>query len=74
MSNLTFRDTSLDKFDKRILLALEDDVLSAKQICSEWAMPDDYAPGCVIEFVSNSDKEKAGWYKFTPTTRPRSHS
>ena len=43
MSNLTFRDTSLDKFDKRILLALEDDVLSAKQICSEWAMPDDYA-------------------------------
>lgn len=43
MSDLIFRDTSLDKLDKRILLVLEDDVLSAKQICSEWAMPDDHA-------------------------------
>lgn len=39
MTSVTHRGNSLDKLDKRILLALEDDALSAKDICDEWALP-----------------------------------
>jgi chromosome segregation ATPase len=40
MTAISHRGNSLDKIDKRILLALDDDVLSAKEICDEWALPE----------------------------------
>lgn len=40
MTTLSHRGNNIDKLDKRILLALEDDVLSAQDICQEWALPD----------------------------------
>lgn len=40
MTSIAHRGDSLDKLDKRILLALENDVLSAKEICNEWALPE----------------------------------
>jgi len=40
MTAISYQGDLLDKLDKRILLALEDDILSAKGICTEWALPE----------------------------------
>ncbi|WP_207588495.1 hypothetical protein [Halomontanus rarus] len=39
MSKITHGVYDLDRLDKRILVALDDNVLSAKEICEEWALP-----------------------------------
>ncbi|MUV56237.1 hypothetical protein [Halogeometricum sp. CBA1124] len=40
MATTTEPVRSLDKLDKRILLALDEDLLSAKGICDAWALPE----------------------------------